>query len=99
MEVWKVALIGRAETVVDLYITRVIEEGEYKEHETMSSLGGGFDAPVYQIAKFNDDRDFYKSLGRLYKKSFDKVKLSRDAKANVYPYFNKGKKLYPEFYI
>lgn len=99
MEVWKIAFLGKVNNIIDLHVTKVIEDGEYKKHETFSSPGGSFDAPVYQIAKYNDDRDFYKTLGKLYKNSFDKVILSRDAKTNVYPYFNKGKKLYPEFFI
>jgi len=99
MEVWKMAVIGKANFIVDLYVTKVREEGEFEIMESMSSPGGAFDSPVYQIAKYDNDKDFYESISRLWKKSQDNIKLSRDAKVNVNPYVIKGKNLYPEFFV
>jgi len=103
MKIWKLAALAKNVDIVEIYITEqdLLEElDEIKKTEKFYSPGGAFDAPVYQIVRFDKEYEFYTSISNLYKKVQAKeYNLYIDAKRNLNPYIIKGKNKYPEMFI
>jgi len=95
-KLWKVAVIGKSDFILDLYITKIPYESNYKRKENHYNPGGGFDTVVYQVLKIEEENEFHKIIAALYKRQNT---MSGDAHRTLKPFLNKAMDNCPEEFI
>jgi len=95
-KLWKIAVIGKSDFILDLYITKIPYETNYKRKENHFNPGGGFDTVVYQVLKIEEENEFHKIIAALYKRQNN---MSRDAIRTLKPFINTAANMCPEDFI